>query len=350
MVRLVDDLLEVSRISRGKIELRMEPIDIASVVHSAVETSRPLIEAGRHQLTTVIPAEPITLNGDFVRLTQVVANLLNNAAKYSDKGGQIWLTVRKEGDDVSISVRDRGQGIPPEKLTRVFDLFMQVDDHPSGAHAGLGIGLTLVKNLVEMHGGSVESHSEGAGRGSEFVVRIPLGAALPPARASARTAAPPRIPSAPRVLVVDDNHDAAESLAMLLKLLSADVQVVYSGADVLEALATYKPSVVLLDIGMPGMDGLEVARRIRQLPESKDVTLIALTGWGQEEDRKRSESAGFDYHLTKPADLNALRNLLTSLDRPEGAVRGVAEPRPLQGRRKSGDPSDAGRDRAPNGG
>jgi CheY-like chemotaxis protein len=150
--------------------------------------------------------------------------------------------------------------------------------------------------------------------------------------------------------VVDDNHDAAESLAMLLKLLSADVQVVYSGADVLEALATYKPSVVLLDIGMPGMDGLEVARRIRQLPESKDVTLIALTGWGQEEDRKRSESAGFDYHLTKPADLNALRNLLTSLDRPEGAVRGVAEPRPLQGRRKSGDPSDAGRDRAPNGG
>ncbi len=320
MVRLVDDLLEVSRISRGKIELRKEPVEVAAVVRSAVETSRPLIEAGGHRLALAIPPEPLTLEGDPVRLTQVVANLLNNAAKYTDAGGRIWLTVRREGGEVAISVRDTGRGIPPDMLPRVFELFMQIDRQPSRAQGGLGIGLTLVKSLVEMHGGSVEAHSEGPGRGSEFVVRLPLSGVGAPAHASPRAASPSPVLAARRVLVVDDNRDAAESLDTLLQLLGADVQVAYSGPEALEALSTYKPSVVLLDIGMPGMDGHEVARRIRQRPESKDVTLIALTGWGQEEDRDRSQLAGFDHHLIKPADIDALQNLLVSLeDRPAGS-------------------------------
>jgi signal transduction histidine kinase/ActR/RegA family two-component response regulator len=318
MVRLVDDLLEVARISRGKIELRKEPVEVAAVVRSAVETSRPLIEAGGHRLALAIPPEPLTLEGDFVRLTQVVANLLNNAAKYSDPGGQIWLTVWRQGDGAAISVRDTGRGIPPDVLPRVFELFMQIDRQPSRTQGGLGIGLTLVKSLVELHGGSVEAHSEGAGRGSEFVVRLPLSAAAR-AHASTRAASPSPILASRRVLVVDDNRDAAESLDTLLKLLGADTRVAYSGAEALKALATYEPAVVLLDIGMPGMDGHEVARRIRQRPESRDVTLIALTGWGQEEDRDRSQLAGFDYHLIKPADIDALQKLLVSLeDRPAG--------------------------------
>jgi PAS domain S-box-containing protein len=314
MVRLVDDLMEVSRISRGKIELRKEPIELAAVVRSAVETSRPFIEAGGHQLALAIPPEPITLEGDFVRLTQVVANLLNNAAKYSDAGGQIWVTVRREGNGVALSVRDTGRGIPPDMLPRVFELFMQIDRHSSRAQGGLGIGLTLVKSLVEMHGGSVEALSEGAGRGSEFVVRLPLGAADSAGHAPGKAVNPSAVLAPRRVLVVDDNRDAAQSLGMLLKLLGADVHVVYSGADAMEAIATYRPAVVLLDIGMPGMDGHEVARRIRQQPESQDITLIALTGWGQEEDRHRSQLAGFDYHLIKPADVDALQSLLGSLE------------------------------------
>ncbi|MFO0809323.1 MAG: PAS domain S-box protein [Gemmataceae bacterium] len=329
MVHLVDDLLEVSRISRGKIELRLEPVEVAGVVRTAVETSRPLIDAGGHQLALAIPAEPLTLKGDFVRLTQIVANLLNNAAKYSDAGGQIWLSVRREKDGVAISVKDTGQGIPPDMIPRIFDLFMQVDRGPHRTRDGLGIGLTLVKSLVEMHGGSVVAHSEGLGRGSEFVVRLPLwkeggGSAKDKKRASNSVSSFVLHPSPLRkVLVVDDNRDAAESLGVLLKLLGADVKVVFSGPDALEALATYKPAVVLLDIGMPGMDGHEVARRIRQQPDAKDVTLIALTGWGQEEDRLRSESAGFDYHLIKPADVNALQTLLVSLeDRPGGRRTG----------------------------
>lgn len=319
MVRLVDDLLEIARISRGKIELQKEPVEVAAVVHSAVETSRPLIEAGGHHLNLSIPSEKLILDGDFVRLTQVVANLLNNAAKYSDAGARIALEVRREGGGVAISVRDTGKGIPPDVLPHVFELFMQIDRRPSRSQGGLGIGLTLVKSLVEMHGGQVEAHSEGLGRGSEFVVRLPLGSASLSAHMPDTTARPAALLASRRVLVVDDNRDAAESLNGLLKLLGADVHVVYNGVDALEALASYKPAVVLLDIGMPGMDGHEVARRIRLLPESRDVTLIALTGWGQAEDRHRSLSAGFDYHLIKPADVQALQSLLVSLEsRPEG--------------------------------
>jgi PAS domain S-box-containing protein len=320
MVRLVDDLLEVSRITRGKIELRKELVEVAAIVRGAVEISRPLIEGAGHQLALAIPPEPLTLEGDAVRLTQVVANLLNNAAKYTDPGGQIWLTVRREGNRIAVAVRDTGTGIPPAMLPRVFELFTQIDRQAHRTQGGLGIGLTLVKSLVEMHGGSVQAHSEGAGRGSEFVIRLPLAAAPKSADLPAK-ASPSTILASRRVLVVDDNCDAAESLGMLLRLLGADVRVVNNGPDALEALTIFKPAAVLLDIGMPGMDGHEVARRIRQQPEFQDVTLIALTGWGQEKDRRGSQSAGFDYHLTKPADVSALETLLGSLERHSTAPR-----------------------------
>lgn len=320
MVRLVDDLLEVSRITRGQIELRKEPTDVTGVVHSAVETSRPLIEAAGHELTLTLPDEPLTVEGDPVRLAQILSNLLNNAAKYTDAGGRIGLTVRRDGGCVAVSVRDTGKGIPSEMLPRVFEMFMQVDRHADRAQGGLGIGLTLVKRLTEMHGGSVQAHSEGAGRGSDFVVRLPLAVQGRKGAQKPQNSTPSFLPSR-RALVVDDNRDSAESMGMLLKLLGADVQVVFSGQDALEAMASYKPAVVLLDIGMPGLDGYEVARRIRQQPEYKDVMLIALTGWGQEEDRRRSQSAGFDHHLIKPADLNALRSLLDSLEETPSSRR-----------------------------
>jgi PAS domain S-box-containing protein len=314
MVRLVDDLLEVSRITRGKIELRKERVEVADVVRNAVETSRPLIEEARHELTVTVPPGPLPLEGDPVRLAQVFANLLNNAAKYTEEGGRIWLTVRREGGEVVILVRDNGTGMPAEMLPRIFELFTQVDRSADRARGGLGIGLTLVKSLVEMHGGRVEARSDGPGRGCEFVVRLPLAGGPRPAAVTGPEDRPPDGLARRRVLVVDDNRDAATSLGMLLRLLGADVHVVYNGADALEALGAYRPSVVLLDIGMPGMDGHEVARRIRERPESRELTLIALTGWGQEGDRRRSQLAGFDHHLTKPADLGALQALLLSLD------------------------------------
>lgn len=310
LVRLVDDLMEVSRITRGKIDLRKEQVDLAAVVQGAVETSMPLIEAARHRLDLTCPPEPITLDADPVRLTQIFSNLLNNAVKYTDEGGRIWLTVEREESTAVISVRDSGMGIPTEMLDKVFGLFTQVDRTYSRAQGGLGIGLTLVQSLVSMHGGSIEARSEGPGRGSEFVVRLPLVAG--PAREP-----DPIEPSAPhealpalRVLVVDDNRDAAASLAMVLKVLGADVRTAYDGEAALEVLRTYKPSVALLDLGMPCMDGFEVARRARREPHGRDVTLIALTGWGQEEDRRRSREAGFDHHLVKPVDLEALQELL----------------------------------------
>ncbi len=311
MVRLVDDLMEVSRITRGKIELRTEDVEVAAIVRGAVETSRPLIDAGGHELTISLPAEPLTLQGDLVRLTQVIANLLNNAAKYTDPGGQIQLAARREGNQVAISVRDSGVGIQPEMLATAFEMFTQIDRDANRTQGGLGIGLTLVKRLVEMHGGSVQASSGGKGLGSEFIVRLPLAERSGDRSRSSIAGSDLRVPK--RVLVVDDNRDAAESLGMLLDLLGAEVRVVFDGPSALELLPNYKPAVVLLDLGMPGMDGLEVARRIRQQPEFADVKLIALTGWGQPEDRSRSQSAGFDYHLIKPADVRALENLLVSL-------------------------------------
>jgi PAS domain S-box-containing protein len=316
MVRLVDDLMEVSRITRGKIELRKEPVELAAVVRSAVETSRPLIEAARHQLAISLPAEPLLLDADPVRLAQVLANLLNNAAKYTEEEGQIWLTARREGADAVVSVRDTGMGIPAEMLRKVFDLFTQVDRNYSRAQGGLGIGLTLVRSLVDKHGGSVEVKSDGPGRGSESVVRLPLRKEEGGRRKEESTPSDSSflLPnSSLKMLVVDDNRDAADSLGLLLKLLGAEVLTVHDGSAALEALRTYQPSVVLLDIGMPGMDGYEVARRARRQPEGRDVTLIALTGWGQEEDRRQSKEAGIDYHLVKPVDLDALQTLLAAL-------------------------------------
>ncbi|HUQ51381.1 MAG TPA: ATP-binding protein, partial [Gammaproteobacteria bacterium] len=312
LVRLVDDLMEVARVTRGRIDLRKESIDLAAMLRSAVETSRPLIEAARHELIVDLPAEPVTLVADPIRLAQVIANLLNNAAKYTEEGGRIVLSAKREGEHAVVAVRDSGVGIPGDVLPRVFDLFAQADRTYHRSQGGLGIGLTLVRTLVELHGGTVVARSEGLGHGSEFTVRLPLG--LERADRRARNAGDvANVLSEHRILVVDDSSDAAESLAMLLKGLGADVHTASDGPAALEQLVTARPSVMLLDIGMPGMDGLEVARRARQLPESRELTLIALSGWGQDEDRRRSREAGIDYHLVKPINLDELSHLLTAL-------------------------------------
>jgi signal transduction histidine kinase len=313
MVRLIDDLLEISRITRGKIELHKEHVDLATVVHNAVETSRPLLDAARHHLTITLPSEPLLLEADSVRLAQVFTNLLNNAAKYTEEAGQIVLTARREGDEAVVSVRDNGLGIPAAMLPRVFEMFAQVDRTLKRAQGGLGIGLTLARTLVQMHGGSISVQSGGPDQGSEFTVRLPLTAKQPPGSESLRGSSQPRTQLSPqRVLVVDDNRDAADSLSMVLRFLGADTRVVYDGLSALEILRTYRPAVVLMDIGMPGIDGHEVARRVRQEPEGRGVVLVALTGWGQEEDRRRSKAAGFDHHLVKPVHADALQALLTT--------------------------------------
>jgi two-component system, sensor histidine kinase len=312
LVRLVDDLLELSRITRGQIELRRKRIELASLVRSAVETSTPLIDAARHQLAISLPAEPISVDVDPVRMVQVIANLLNNAAKYTDEGGQIWLSGRVVDGQAVISVRDNGIGIPPDMQSRIFEMFSQVDRSAGRSYGGLGIGLTLVRSLVEMHGGRVEVRSDGEGHGSEFLVHLPLAVETGASATSSNSGRSHSVLSSQRILVVDDNRDAADSLGTLLRFLGAEVQVAYGGAEALSAVEKFHPAVVLLDLGMPEMDGYEVAKRIRQRAEFEDVTLIALTGWGQEEDRRRAQDAGFNHHLVKPADLSSLQALLTS--------------------------------------
>jgi signal transduction histidine kinase/ActR/RegA family two-component response regulator len=313
MVRLVDDLMEVSRITRGKIELRKESVDIAAIVRSAVEINQPLIDAARHQLAIAVPPEPLTLSADPVRLTQVLANLLNNAVKYTEEGGQIWLTVQRAGPNVVLKVRDTGTGIRSEMLPKIFDLFTQANRTYDRAQGGLGIGLTLVRSLVSLHGGTVTVQSDGPGQGSEFVVTLPL--AMEMADSRMHTSPPSQLAAFPplRLMVVDDNRDAADSLTMLLRFLGADVETVHDGPTALKTIRTHLPNVVLLDIGMPEMDGYDVARQIRQYPEFEHVTLIALTGWGQDDDRRRSREAGFDYHLVKPIELSALQELLARI-------------------------------------
>ena len=307
LVRLVEDLLEVSRITRGVIEVRKEPLELGAVLRAAIETSRPVIEDAEQTLTVDVPAEPIPMAGDTVRLTQIFANLLNNASKYTDQRGQIWVSAKAADGWAEVSVLDNGIGILPSQLSTVFDMFMQVDRTQRRTQGGLGIGLTLVRSLVSMHGGTVEARSQGIDLGSEFVVRLPVlhDAALQPWVVES----PHPFPSQ-RILIVDDNRDAAESLSALLSALGATVAVAYSGPDALAALDTADPDVVLLDIGMPGTDGYEVARHIRSTPGHTDVLLIALTGWGQKEDRARSIRAGFDHHLVKPPDIDRLRLLL----------------------------------------
>jgi PAS domain S-box-containing protein len=316
LVRMVDDLLEVARISRGNIDLKKERVELATIIHNALETSKPLIEAGGHKLTVSLPAEPILLDGDPVRLAQVFANVLNNSAKYTDKGGQITVSARRDGSNVAVSIRDTGIGIPREMLSRVFDMFAQVDHTQRRSQGGLGIGLSLVHRLVAMHGGSVEARSDGVGHGSEFIIRLPAAAYDSYGTDHEHAGSGPKsaVLARRRILVVDDNQDAGDSLGMLLKFLGADVHVVYDGQSALEKLRLCRPSVVLLDLGMPGLDGFEVARQVRQDPELRDLMLIALTGWGQEEDRRHSLEAGFDHHLVKPVDLGALQALLASLE------------------------------------
>ncbi|HJZ59459.1 MAG TPA: response regulator [Gemmataceae bacterium] len=347
LVRLVDDLLDVSRITRGKIRLQKEIVDLREVVRLAVEASRPLIEAHGHQLEVSAPSEPVILDGDPARLTQILTNLLNNAAKYTEESGRIWLTVSaecgaesaelKNEEDfdgpsphsalctlpcelVEIRVRDTGIGIPPEMLSAIFDLFTQADRSLDRSQGGLGVGLTLVKRLVELHGGTVEARSEGAGKGSEFIVRLPVMSS-----ASAPNTAPDA-QSAPRcvsVLLVDDNVDGAESLATLLRLAGHDVRLAHTGPDAVEMAAASRPDAVLLDIGLPGLDGYEVARRLRAGSATRNAVLVAVTGYGRDEDRQLSRAAGFDHHLVKPVDLATLQRILAPAADANSASNGA---------------------------
>ncbi len=311
MVRLIDDLLDVSRISLGKLELRRERVELAAVVASAVETSRPTIEASGHELQISMPDEPVYLEADLTRLAQALLNLLNNAARYMEAGGSILLSARREQEDVVIGVKDAGVGIPREMLPHIFSMSTQGSRFLHRSEAGLGVGLTLVRRLVELHGGTVEAHSEGVGKGSEFVVRLRTAPApTKPATADERPAAsaPPR-----RILVVDDNVDAAVSLATMLQMMGHETETAHEGLSALESAARWRPDVVLLDIGMPRISGYEVAARIRQFPWGEGMSLVALTGWGQEEDRRRSREAGFDHHLVKPVHPETLARLLSGL-------------------------------------
>jgi PAS domain S-box-containing protein len=312
IVRLVDDLMEVSRITRGKIDLRLERAPIAEIIHSAVETSQLGIERAGHQLAVALPEEPLILQADRMRLTQVFANLLNNAAKYTDPGGRIWVEVWREDGMAVVSVRDTGIGIPVESLPRVFDMFAQAHRAVGRGQGGLGIGLTMVRSLVEMHYGTVEAHSGGGGLGSEFLVRLPLAPQDDPAgdRPGLAQAQQETPFAGQRILVVDDNRDAADTLGLLLEADGADVRVVYDGRSALAMAESFLPSSVLLDIGMPGMDGYEVARRLRQDERFASMRIVALTGWGQDADRRQTRNRGFTYHLTKPVSLEELHQIL----------------------------------------
>jgi CheY-like chemotaxis protein/nitrogen-specific signal transduction histidine kinase len=313
MARLLDDLLDVSRITRGKLELRKGRVTLAAVVESAVETSRPAIDGGGHRLTVELPPEPAHLDADPVRLAQVFANLLNNAAKYTDRGGDVRLSAQLVGREVVVSVRDTGIGIAPEVLPRLFEVFSQATPALERSQGGLGIGLSLVRGLVEMHGGRVQGRSAGPGQGSEFVVRLPVAAAAPTVREPPPAEAEkPRVAGC-RVVVADDNRDAADTLAMMVRLMGHEARIARDGEEAVGAVEAFRPDAVLLDIGMPRLNGYEAVRRIRAQPWGKDILLVAVTGWGQEEDRRRSQEAGFDHHLTKPASPAALEKLLGSV-------------------------------------
>jgi signal transduction histidine kinase/ActR/RegA family two-component response regulator len=315
VIRLVDDLLELSRINQGRIELRKERIKLQTVLRSALESSGPQVEDAGHELIVSEPRETILLQADPVRLVQVVANLLNNAAKYTDRGGRIEVSARGEGEDAVISVKDTGIGIPRDMLSRIFDMFVQVDPSGDRARQGLGIGLTLVKRIVELHGGHVEAHSAGTGQGSEFIIRLPAFAdqrvkreemPLDAALGERRKVDAARL----RILVVDDHHDAGDSLATVLRLLGHVVRVAYDGPSGLVAARAFQPDVALLDIGMPGMDGIELGQRLRHEVGLERMLMFALTGFGRDEDRHRSREAGFDAHLVKPVDLASLSQLI----------------------------------------
>jgi CheY-like chemotaxis protein/two-component sensor histidine kinase len=323
MARLLDDLLDVGRIANDKLELRRQTVTLASVVEAALEASRPAIEAGNHALEVALPATQVYLDADPVRLAQVFSNLLTNAAKYTDRGGRLRLSARIEGPDVAVSMEDNGIGVAPEDLPKLFELFEQTGAARGRAQGGLGIGLYLVKSLVELHGGSVRAASEGAGKGSRFTVRLPRTEAAHPAARPLPMLVRPR-----RILLADDNRDAAESLAALLRLSGNEVSVAEDGEQAVALAAELRPHIAFLDIGMPKLDGYEAARRIRSGPGGSHVVLVGLTGFGGEEVRRRAFESGMDHHVTKPAQLEVIQELLAKLPADDPAP-------PLQGQQSS---------------
>jgi CheY-like chemotaxis protein len=309
MTRLVDDLLEASRITRGKVDLRLEPVALATVVNDALDAVRPLAERAGHELAVDLPPGTVALRADPTRLTQVILNLLNNAVKYTPARGHIRLVARVVGDELAITVIDDGIGIPPDRLPHLFQMFSQLSTALDRTQGGLGIGLALVRGLVELHGGTVEARSEGVGKGSKFIVRMPV--VMSHHQAAPRPAAnEPVAHVALRVLVVDDNRDATDSLINLLELMGHEARAAYDGLEAVDAARAFTPHVVLLDIGLPVINGYEAARRIRELPGGEQVRVVAVTGWGQASDKRRALQAGFDHHLTKPVTLEQLQQVL----------------------------------------
>ena len=323
MVRLIDDLLDVSRISRGKFELRRERVELAAAIKSAVDTAQPLIDAAGHRLTVSTGSRSVYLDADPVRLAQIFSNLLNNAAKYMERGGHIWLSVTPKEHEVVVSVRDTGIGIPAEALPGIFDMFAQLDHSLERAQGGLGIGLTLVKQLLEMHGGRIEARSDGPGKGAEFIAHLPI-VTVTSRRPPADTAGKERegIPTC-RILVADDNRDAAESMSTVLRLMGNEVRTVHDGMQAVEEAAAFRPDMVLLDIGMPRLNGYDAARRIRAERWGKSMMVVAMTGWGQDEDKRLASEAGFDRHFTKPVDPRDVEQLIAGL-RSSAPRRSVA--------------------------
>jgi signal transduction histidine kinase/ActR/RegA family two-component response regulator len=314
MTRLIDDLMDVSRITRGTFELRREHVLLDEVIRVAVETSRPIIDAAGHQLVVSLPPEPINLDADVIRLAQVFSNLLNNAAKYTGPGGRIAVMAERDGNMVSVAVQDSGIGIPAAMLTEVFEPFTQLDNSLERTRGGLGIGLALAKRLVEMHGGVIDAHSSGVGQGSRFVTRLPVSAQQSIAHPVAQEVrSPSSVVGGRRILVADDNYDSATSLSILLNDAGYEVRTAGDGVQALETAVQFRPDIALLDIGMPKLNGYEVARQIRTQPWGRHVLMIALTGWGGADHRRQTAQAGFDHHLTKPVDPAALTRLLVSL-------------------------------------
>jgi len=313
MVRLIDDLLDVSRITRNKLQLRKERVELATAVQSALEAVRPLVETAGHEVTVALPPEPVHLDADLTRLTQIFTNLLNNAVKYTEAGGHIRLAAERQGGEAVVSIHDSGIGISAEHLPHLFEMFSQVAPALERSTGGLGIGLALVRGLVELHGGSVAAHSAGLGQGSELVVRLPV--AVAPAPAPSQPGAEPRSPSGARrrILIADDNPDSVEVLSLVLEHAGYEVRTAHDGLEAVRAAATFRPEVALLDIGMPGLNGYEAAQRIREQSGGWDMVLVAITGWGQEGDKRRAREAGFDHHLTKPVDPADLQKLLASV-------------------------------------
>jgi PAS domain S-box-containing protein len=311
MVRLIDDLLDVSRITRGKLELRKTTVALSSIVRDAVAATRPLIDEARHQLSVRLPDQPLLVDADANRLTQVLTNLLNNAAKYTPRGGRVELAAQRVAGAVVLTVTDSGMGIPPDKLESVFDMFTQLHDSRMFGHTGLGIGLTLVKRLVEMHGGSVEAQSRGPNQGTTFTIRLPaLAQAATEHKGAPQTLLGEKRPLKRRVLVVDDNLDALDTLSRLVEALGNEVLQARDGLEAMEIGQSFQPDIVLMDLGMPKLNGYDAARRLRQEPWGRELTLVATTGWGHDDDRRRTAEAGFDHHLVKPVALAALREVL----------------------------------------